>query len=754
MMNFIKKTLQPCCAALLFALFLGTGSLAFAKEPAWAAWSEATLEQEGFKRWAGNSSLELYFNVERGIVAVRQIASGYVWYSSPLDWEEDEIAQGYFKNALPSLVQIRSRDKNGTIFPANSFTNVINRNGLKVKGIPNGFRATHNFTRDGVIIPVDITLDGANLCVNIDLASIELDTDWEIELIDLTLFPYFGAAPQTEEGYIFVPDGSGALIEFNRLGLSKIYEQHVYGRDPSIQPLQLRSPTETVLMPIFGLSREKMGYVAIIEGGAERSTIYAESANLRTAFNSAYAGFVVRDYDVVSFREKTGTPRDVPIFETGPLKGEALALRYVFLEGPENNYVGMANAYRSYLEKKAGFSKSPLSQEPSLFVNFIGSSRKVKPVFGVPMNVTIPYTPFKKAIDILEDIKGRGVTELTVKYDGWIKGGVKADYPRKARPESSLGGKRNLKRLLAWGQDNEVNIFGALDPVRLYKKMFAQAIEVISAKGINKAPVRILEYQLSTFTIKTDSRVHWILKKTKVTSLYKKFLASMKKFPSLQLAPDSLANFTSSDFGSKRSYYRNEAREDYLKLLRSSAESRQLLLSRPQAWALGTASYVCDLPIRSSSWDIISTDIPFYQILLKGYIPYSNEAANRALDRERYILSLVETGANPAYLFIAQKHEDLRDSPLESFMNTLAEDWVDDAEALWKELLPVLERLKGARIVGHELVETGLRYGSVRKTSFSNNCFVYTNYSTEPAQLPDGSNLEGLSYRLVEGEQK
>ncbi len=701
------------------------------------------LIEEGFKRYAENEYLELFFNEELAILALRMQSSGYIWLSSPLDWEEDDYAQGFFKNALPSLVQIRSRDKNGTIFPANSYTNVILRNGLKVRGIANGFQATHSFTRDGVTLPLSFTIDGPDFIVSLDIEKILLDDEWGVELIDFTLLPYFGAAPLGESGYIFVPDGSGTLIEFNQTGKRTTYEHYVYGRDPVIQPLQKRILTQDLMLPIFGLSREDAGYLAIIEKGAGRARILAEAAPVRTGYNSAYSGFIVRDYDVVTFRERTGTPRDVPIFETGPLKGGTLQVRYLFLEGGENNYVGMANAYRSYLIEKGDFPKTPRGEETSLLLNFIGASRKVKPVFGLPMNVTIPYTPFADAEDIIEELSMRGVDRFTVKYDGWLRGGLKSDYPARARPDKALGGKRGFRSFLQFAQEKNIPVFGSLDPVRLFRKSLFRPIERVVAKGMHKAPAKIEEYQLSTFTIKTEGRRWWIVRSEKVASWFKRFVKSMRPWDGLGLAPDSLSNFISSDFGSRRGYYRTESETFFKESLARASANGPLMLSRPFAYALGNVDYIADLPTESSAWDISTADIPFYQILLKGWIPFSNLPANRMPDRSRYLLSLLETGANPSYLFIAQRHEDLRDSPLEGFVNTLASDWLDQVSEIWSEALPVLRQVEGVSISAHHVYPDGLR-----RTDYSNGISIYINQTNGALSLPDGERLEAMAFRV------
>ena len=48
----------------------------------------------------------------------------------------------------------------------------------------------------------------------------------------LSVLPYFGASGTTDEGFLFVPEGGGALIEFNNGKTSQnSYYSNVYGWD-------------------------------------------------------------------------------------------------------------------------------------------------------------------------------------------------------------------------------------------------------------------------------------------------------------------------------------------------------------------------------------------------------------------------------------------------------------------------------------------------------------------------------------------
>ena len=65
----------------------------------------------------------------------------------------------------------------------------------------------------GFRVPVDYTLEKGVFRVSVDAAGLEYPADYP--LLSLNLCPYFGAADSEQDGYILLPDGSGALMEFD-----------------------------------------------------------------------------------------------------------------------------------------------------------------------------------------------------------------------------------------------------------------------------------------------------------------------------------------------------------------------------------------------------------------------------------------------------------------------------------------------------------------------------------------------------------
>lgn len=736
---------------IILATFI-LGVSVFSATPESANWSAEKLKSEGFEFYNSTKSLELYLNKERAIFAVRVIDSGYVWYSSPLDWESDDFSSGYNKNALASLLQVNTKDSKGSFYPSNSYMNSVSRGGLKVSREDDGFVLNHNFKRDGFFIPLHVALEDNSLVVKVYFNEIEEEEEdpestlGVLRLLDITLLPYFGAAPQGEKGYIFVPDGSGAIINFDNQKSNTVYNQYVYGRDKSVVPTMKKTVSEDIYLPVFGLSREKAGFIAIVEENKSNSIISAGTSGQITSYNNVTSKCIIRDIDTFSFRERTGTPRNISIFQNRdmPNSEEFYSVRYIFLNEDENSYVGMADKYREYLQEKEEFPQEKTDKNFSMTLNFIGAGTKKKGVLGIPMKVNIPFTPFNSVIDSVETLKSEGVDDFVVKFDGWMNGGIFGKYPTSPKPAKSLGGKKGFKNLISYLKENFIDFYVGGDFVNVYKSDVRHIKELSANRQINKSPAVIPDYRMSTFDEKTtgDTYPYWMMRLPVVKKFYDKFLRKFsKKYGNLGIAPDSLGNKVGSDFG-KKGNSRDKTAQGFEELLDKTAAKNPVLLSRPFDYGLKSASYITDVPVNSSDYDIENYSIPFYQMLIKGYIPFSNLSANRALNKNDYFLQLLETGSDISYLWITENQEELRDSRLQSYSFAYAPDWIDEAVETYKELKPILQNLSGQKIVEHKVYENGARI-----TVYENGIKILTNYSDKIATV-DGLSAQAHSYAV------
>ena len=167
-----------------------------------------------------------------------------------------------------------------------------------------------------------------------------------LPLLTFTLLPYFGAAYLDQEGYIFVPDGSGALIHLNNgKTTASIYSQPVYGDDLSFRG-DAHRPHQNHL-PVFAEAGQS-GILAVIEEGEALARIQADIAGKLHSYNVVYPQFTLRP-SVMSIVRR---------YQSRMYQGD-IRVRYVFLEGEDADYVGMAHAYQDYCGGSLAFSLFP-----------------------------------------------------------------------------------------------------------------------------------------------------------------------------------------------------------------------------------------------------------------------------------------------------------------------------------------------------------------------------------------------------------
>lgn len=105
-------------------------------------------------------------------------------------------------------------------------------------------------------IPLTYRLEEDNLVVSIDPNAVSYNENGYY-LVDIDVLPYFAAANE-EEGYLFVPDGSGALIHLDN-GKNDIssYKAAVFGQDKAQQMLSYYkseiNENLTIKMPVYGI---------------------------------------------------------------------------------------------------------------------------------------------------------------------------------------------------------------------------------------------------------------------------------------------------------------------------------------------------------------------------------------------------------------------------------------------------------------------------------------------------------------------
>ncbi len=666
--------------------------------------------------------------------------TGMVWNSSPPDAGEDPLAKNSMKTALKSLLQIRYADQDSNLSLANSAVNARRTTFLE---IPDGVRVTVRFESEGITVSMDISLTEEYLKITIPVLEIDEEEDSGMKLVSVIPLPYFGALHMDEEGYMLVPDGSGALIDSSRMGNgAKTYKQYIYGRDPAIEQKTSQLVTANARLPVYGTKKGDAGVLGIIHTGASRACVNASLGGDTQSYHSLNAELIYRDFATVDVGKKTYQSIKVNLFEDKPVQEENFEIRLYPLTGEDTGYVGMARQYRDYLLEN-GVSPSASAGTAPLYVELFGGVKRQTSVLGIPMDRVVPITSYEDVRTIVTALQDNGVEELVVGYTAWGKGGSSSRIPLKMQHEGALGSKKDWLSLQEELASRQIALYPDLNFTDIYQGGgFSGKTDGI--KTMQKNPLVEYRYKLSTYQPNPLLENTFLLTPGKVRSAADTFAASLKEVQAAGFSARTLGQKLYSDFGPESVNRMQSQRiwEEAMETLCGAAG--KLLFSDPNAYAFPYAAHLTDVPADSSEFLIESRSVPFYQIALHGILPITLPALNSCSDVRQAKLKALETGCLLKYTWGAENFDSLLGTEMDGLLGLDYSRWLTEAAQAYREVRPLLQSVSGVCIRSHRQLAH-----EVYETVYENGVRVIVNYNEAQVDA-HGETVPGMGYLILE----
>lgn len=694
-------------------------------------------------RAAATGRLTLDFNPQTAEVIVTDLSSGAVWSSNPADRESDEIAKGIKKQDLNAQLLLDYVDPLGKPFQLNNYIGSIQEKAFTWKKIEGGVEVLFDFPKAGFAIPVRYSIKGDAFSATIAADRIEQRDKYR--LVNIYLMPFFGAGSLRDDGYLFVPDGSGALIRFNNnKSIYRGYNERVYGGDQAIDMPERSKVTETVRLPVYGLKRNDQAFLAVIHQGAYQAGIIAEGSRKSNQYNAVSSYLNLTEFETNILMAGSLNEKPVVRASESVTGNQPYEVRYYFLNGEKADYAGMAERYRTYLTEEKGVTPAAAkaSGRIPLMMEFLGGVKKRDTFLGIPYGTVEALTSFKD----LETVAGRliegGMTNLGIRYQGWMKGGMKDKIPASLNAESNLGGDKAFRKLLQTMDGKGIAFYPVVDPVSLYKNGNGFNKFFDAAKNISRAPSLQYEFLISNGTRDTTVKPWYLLKPESVKKALERFSASAGKKGLERVALQSIGSMVYSDFR-RNTLAKNETGQLWEQSLETAASRiGGLSFDRPNAYTFPSAENLTSVPLYSSRFDIQDEAVPFYSIAVSGLIPAYGEPINLMGNTRAYMLKLIETGTLPAYRFIARDGSLLIGTGFDGLYSGDFNRWFNDVAAQYKELNEALAPILGKAITDHEKLAEG-----VYRTTFSGGKSAVVNYTDETVTV-DNERIEPYGYRV------
>ena len=180
----------------------------------------------------------------------------------------------------------------------------IMNDSVSVEATENGLKATYYFPDAEIAVPVEYTLLKNGVNIAIDTAGIQEKSYmlWKIKVA-----PFMCSfANISENSYLFVPSGSGALIyKKQESSVALTYSQEVYGVDSgrNLEYEEQATIQSEIRLPVYGAKMGDKALCAIIEDGAEMASIDVSAAASNIGSTGVSASFEVRGYQWVKVKK-------------------------------------------------------------------------------------------------------------------------------------------------------------------------------------------------------------------------------------------------------------------------------------------------------------------------------------------------------------------------------------------------------------------------------------------------------------------
>ena len=648
---------------------------------------------------------------------------------SRLDYaKNDSHSSGLVKKMMSSELVIDYYSEKDILTSSVSTKGYSDEAEVTVKKENDAIRASYNFTELSISFDVIYTLGKEYLSASIDFKSIKETAD--LKLLQITLLPALFAGTGDDNGYIFVPDGSGALINFNNNSI-KAYNADVYGTEASKDNNMKTSYDRSIRMPVYGMVKNGGGMFAIIESGDAVASISAASANTESYYNYVNSTANIRcTYEKAMFTANDKTNQTVFAAVKQTDGAEAFTVRF-YLLGKGADYVEMAKVYRNYLTTEKGLEKQRTSAE--LNVEFIGAIDVKANFLGFSYYKSKALTEYSEALGIVKELKKDGIENIAVRYLGWSNNGMtNAAVMKKVKASGVLGGKKDLRLLNEYLNGEGVPAYYDIDMLKFYKG--AKKYKVSSPFNDR---ISFSRYLRSVYAKDISKRSWYLLSAKYLESNYSMLEKSLKR---LDMESCSLASVTSSiysDFNSKDTVTRSEMLNSAAAVLKAAGKTAG---ETANSYALPYLNKIFSAPMYSSGYLILDKEIPFYEITLHGMIDLTGESQFVSNDRSVNYLKTVETGSQLMYTGMAADSSEIVDTDYDYLYGTSFSLWKDDAVSKYKEYYPLLKEISDSLIVSHRELQN-----NVFETGYENGIKVIVNYNSQDVQA-DGIKIPAYGF--------
>lgn len=643
---------------------------------------------------------------------------GYLYSSAPDITDMDfPVSVIYSMQSALNIQSYNMKNINYAVVRENLYTMGTT---LSITYLDSGFEATVTFGTSKIKMNLIVTFTEDSFEVEVPLTSIVENDNYKLKAVQV--YKDFGSVYEdTVPGYVFIPDGVGALVDYSSEDLgTPNYKKLVYGSSLGYNTEDnlnnLSSDGNRIYVPVFGFVHgvEQNAIFANITSGDEYASINMYYPSRNRGYTTVFSEFVYRQTysqpidqigNTITLLQEDINPVDINI-------------SYSILSGEDASYVGMAKTYHEYLLEENAHVQDDITSTP-LLLSFLGSENAP----GVLWTNNIELSTLEGILEVVKELNSTLDPSLTVSIEGFTSKGVSWSGPVYKRLDNSFGSTSELEELSTLVD----SLFMVTDHMLAPSSGSGYSEYTDLAKKIND--------QLYTYLDKTSD--YNLLDNSVIES---SFTESLHMFDEVSVhhAYRSFGSILYSDFSNDLTL------GDQITLLQELLASldTEVALYDVNSYLWPYIDVMMDTPMYSSQYVSFDDTVPFIPIALSNivdlyspsttFLPYVRDDLLRMVDFHIYPSFIVTTEYTTELQKTNLAHIYVSDYDVISPMISTYYEFLDDA----------LNQTLNAEIISREVVKNG-----VIVVGYSNGIEIIVNYTDKVVDVL-GTTVDSKAYEV------
>ena len=576
-----------------------------------------------------------------------------------------------------------------------------------------------------IALDFELTDEGLNVTIPqkslIDSSTITKDhADYEkfnvpFYITAVQLLPNMNALDSSHDGYMIVPDGSGAVINFNN-GKNNTVSAGYYGSDQAYVKGIDSEEGANLMLGMFAYvqldSGQEGGIMGIVEKGGGQLALTASTVGNR---NIAYFTATLRSSESV----KTGTVADYKSFSKYDkiLSPSDINVKYYILDETQTDYSTIAKVYQEYLIKRDNLEFKDNTNETVTDLTFLGTYEKYALFLGIKYKTPDTLTTFEQAAEIITELQDNDVTNIAASYEGWTNEYLEYEVGGSLKVANVLGKTASIRKFYEFCVEAGVPFYPELMVTSTKGFDYLMGASRYATRGVGNDEAIHYSYDLATG--RQDKKLSKVY--TIAPQYYKDITEQLlDKLNGLDITKNSsntdymgyylsdLGNQYAGNYRTKRQVYGAESLEYQKESLSAFKEQGNIKLSAPYDYAFKYVTTAIDVPVSSKMYTVYDYSIPFYQLVVSGLFDYTTEQINGQTSKTSkwYFAKALETGSNFSYLLTAEDPAVLLDTDYTQYYQAYYKNWKDTIISFSTQMNSL--GIQQCRLTKHEFVDTNL----------------------------------------------